>query len=137
MSVPDFIFSLNLILLALDHVVTGGLALFFPVTAMKFYKLVFGAEVPFTAGHLFILKPWGALGLFAAAVGILPIIDPVRYEKILWALILLLVLRICIRLMNAKNAETFLHMKKCRNSLHIGLILLCAIIIFVQILTLS
>ncbi|PIP55599.1 MAG: hypothetical protein COX06_02390 [Candidatus Zambryskibacteria bacterium CG22_combo_CG10-13_8_21_14_all_42_17] len=132
----DFFFNLNLIILALDHLITGGLALFFPVAAIKFYKIVFGANVPFTTGHLFILKPWGALGIFASLVGILPIFDPIRYEKILWALVLLLVFRIFIRSQNNKNAEIYLNISSWRNILHIGLIALCASVILIQIITL-
>ena len=134
--VLDFIFNLNLIILALDHLITGGLALFFPVAAIKFYRIIFGASVPFTTGHLFILKPWGALGIFAALVGILPIFDPIRYEKILWALVLLLIFRIFIRLQNNKNAEIYLNICIWRNIFHIGLIALCALVIIIQITTL-
>ena len=136
MELLKVIFNLNLILLALDHLITGGLALFFPVAAIKFYKIVFGANVPFTTGHLFILKPWGALGIFASLVGVLPIFDPVRYEKILWALVLLLVFRIFIRSQNNKNAEIYLNISSWRNILHIGLIALCASVILIQIITL-
>jgi len=135
MSSLDFIFNLNLIILALDHLITGGLALFFPVAAIKFYRIIFGVNVPFTTGHLFILKPWGALGVFAAVVGVLPIFDPVRYEKILWALVLLLIFRIFIRSQNNKNAEIYLNISIWRNIFHIGLIVLCASIIIIQIIT--
>lgn len=41
----DYIFNLNLIILASDHLITGGLALFFPKVAIRFYKIAFGANV--------------------------------------------------------------------------------------------
>lgn len=132
----DWIFSLNLILLALDHFITGGLALFFPVVAINFYKIIFGANIPPTDGYLFILKPWGALGIFAGMIGILPILDPVKYEKILWALFLLLIFRVFIRSGNSRKAEIYLNISKSRNRFHIGLIILCASIIMIEILTL-
>src|SRR3989344_2973426 len=93
-----FIFTLNLALLALDHFYTGTLALFFPTKAVKVYSRLFGVQIPATSEYFVILKPWGALGVFAGTVGLLPIFDPDKYVLVIVALVLLLVMRLFYRL---------------------------------------
>jgi hypothetical protein len=131
----NFIFALNLILLSMDHIFTGGLALFFPRKAIKIYTKIFGAEIPETKEYMIILKPWGALGIFAGLVGILPIIDPQRYELILVALVALLFMRLIYRLRFQKDSKEFLQLSGKRNLFHVGLIIVCAAIIVVEIFT--
>lgn len=128
-----FVFNLNLALLALDHLITGSLAIFFPKTAIKLYKIVFGAHLPMTQEYFVILKPWGVLGVFAGLVGTLPIYDPVRYHIILWPLLLVLILRVVVRSMNNKYIEIYLSVNKKRNLFHMALIVLSVFVICVQI----
>lgn len=136
MDLFQLVFILNLAILALDHLVSGALGVFFPVSASKFFKIIFGANISFTAEHLLIFKPWGALGIFAGLVGILPIFDPQRYEAILWMLVVLLVLRITVRSTNMGGIETYLNISQKRNALHSALIMLCASLIVFEIVTL-
>jgi len=131
----QFLFVLNLGLLSLDHLFTGTLALFFPRKAIRIYTKIFGAEIPETREYMIILKPWGALGIFAGLVGILPIIDPQRYELILVALVALLFMRLIYRLRFQKDSKEFLRLSGKRNLFHLGLILLCSAIIVIEILT--
>jgi hypothetical protein len=129
MTPLSLLFATNLSLLALDHITTGFLGIFFPNFALRFYKGLFGAEIPDTREYKMILKPWGALGVFAGIIGILPIIDPVRYQGILVSLIVLLGMRVWIRAKHFDDGETFLRISRKRNMLHIGLITLCALLI--------
>ncbi len=132
----QFLFALNLGLLALDHLFTGTLALFFPKKAIKMYQTIFGAQVPESREYFVILKPWGALGIFAGLVGLLPIIDPQKYKLVLVAFVILLIMRLIYRLRFQKDTKNFLRLSGKRNLLHVGLILICAVIIVIEISTL-
>ena len=129
----QFLFALNLALLALDHIFTGALALFFPKKAVKIYQTIFGAQVPDSREYFVILKPWGALGIFAGLVGLLPILDPNRYVLVLVALVILLLMRLVYRLRFQEDSKEFLQLSGKRNIFHVGLILVCAIIIVMEI----
>jgi hypothetical protein len=131
----DTIFKLNLILLSLDHLITGGLGLFFPAIALRFYRKVFGINVPVTTAHLFIVKPWGALGIFAGLIGLLPVYDQSRYSAILYGLVVLLCLRVYMRISSARMAESQMQLSRKRNMFHVALIITAGVIICVQILT--
>ena len=137
MSMLEILFTLNLILLSADHLFTGTLAMFFPMKAVKMYKNIFGAEIPETKEYLVILKPWGALGIFAGLVGLLPIFDPKKYIMVLEALVILLLMRFIYRIKFQEEAAASLKLSKKRNLFHIGLILLCAMIMVIQIIQLS
>ena len=133
MPVLEFLFNLNLFILSLDHLVIGGSALFFPRKAIKFCKTIFGADLPPTEEYFSILKPWGALGVFAGFAGILTIYDPVRYKGILYGFLILLITRILIRLSNIKRAETYFRLSRNRNLFHVFLIFVCASMIVFQL----
>jgi hypothetical protein len=126
--------NLNLITLASDHFITSLTGIFFPQKAARLYERMFGAHMPLTPELIAVLKPWGALGIFAALVGLLPIFDPQRYRGILYALVVLLVMRVFIRIWNAASAEQYFKVPRGRNLFHIGIILGCAAIILAQIL---
>jgi len=129
----QFLFALNLGLLSLDHLFTGFLALFLPKKAVKIYQTIFGAQVPESREYFVILKPWGALGIFAGLVGLLPIFDPRRYVLVLVALVILLLMRLMYRLRFQKDSKEFLQLSGKRNLFHVGLILICAVIIVIEI----
>ena len=134
MNVIKFIFALNLILLATDHLFTGMLAMFFPKRAAKTYAKLFGAEIPETKEYLVILKPWGALGIFTGLVGLLPVFDPKKYILILGALTVLLLMRLVYRLRFQKDVTSSLKLSPKRNVFHVGLILVFVSIIIAQII---
>lgn len=134
MNILELLFSLNLILLSADHLFTGALAMFFPKRAVKTYAKLFGAEIPETKEYLVILKPWGALGIFAGLVGLLPVFDPKKYIFILGALVVLLMMRLIYRLKFQKDATSSLKLSPKRNLFHICLILACASVIVAQII---
>jgi hypothetical protein len=125
---------INLLNLAADHFITSVTGIFAPDKAARLYERMFGARMPLTPELIAVLKPWGALGIFAAIVGLLPVFDPVRYRGVLHALLVLLGLRVGIRLWNAGSAERHFNVSKRRNFLHIGIILACAAMIACQLI---
>lgn len=122
-------------ILSLDHLITGGMALFFPKLAIKAYAKIFGAQLPETKEYTVILKPWGALGVFAGLIGILPILNPERYVGILYCFITLLCMRLYYRLKFQSDTQNFLSLSKKRNGKHVFLIVLCVLVITLQIYT--
>lgn len=134
MAFLKILFNLNLILLALDHLTTGAYGLFFPVKAIRMYKKLYGAEIPETREYFIILKPWGALGIFAGLVGLLPVVDPQKYFLILFALLILLGMRLIYRLKLQKESEQFLKLSKKSNLRSIGLIIVCAFVVIIQVI---
>jgi hypothetical protein len=124
----------NLAVLAADHFVTSLGALFLPHRSVSLYRRLFGAHLSLTPDLLVVLKPWGALGIFAALAGTLPIVDPQRYRGVLYALLVLLVLRIYIRLAHARAFQDRFAISRRRNWFHIYLIVQAAAIIAAQLI---
>jgi len=125
--------NLNLIVLALDHLLTGLAGVFVPTRSAGLYRRLFGAQFPEGSPLTSVLRPWGALGVFTGIAGLLPVIDSLRYRPILYALVLLLVLRIFIRLTYDPATLTFFNLTKRRNYFHIFLVAQCAAIILLQL----
>jgi hypothetical protein len=125
--------NLNLIVLALDHLTTGLAGVFFPKRSAGLYRRLFGAQFPQESPLTSILRPWGALGVFAGVIGLLPIYDPTRYRPILYVLVLLLVLRVVIRLSYDAATLAFFNISASRNYFHVYLVGQCAAIILLQL----
>ena len=125
--------NFNLLILASDHFITSAMGICFPQKAARLYERMFGATMPLTPELIAVLKPWGALGIFASLAGLLPVLDPVRYRGVLYALLVLLALRVVIRVWNANTAQRHFNLSLGRNLFHIGLILLCATVIAGQL----
>jgi len=125
--------NLNLLVLAADHLVTGLAGVFFPKRAAGLYQRLFGARFPADSPMVVVLRPWGALGVFAGLTGLLPVYDPIRYHPILYALLLLLALRVFIRLSYDSSTLQFFGLSAKRNYFHIYLVAQCAAIIGLQL----
>jgi hypothetical protein len=125
--------NLNLLVLAADHLVTGLAGVFFPRGAAGLYQRLFGAHFPADSPFVAVLRPWGALGVFAGLAGLLPVYDPIRYRRILIALLLLVVLRVFIRLSYDSSTLEFFGLSAKRNYFHTYLVAQCAAIIALQL----
>src|SRR5580692_708818 len=134
-TVWRWIWATNLILLSLDHLSTGLLGVFAPRTALRIYRGLFGIQFPESPEIVAILKPWGALAVFAALATVLPIVDPLRYRGVLIALLVLLMLRIFIRFSARATATELFGLTSQRNAWHIALIALCALLIGTELLS--
>jgi hypothetical protein len=129
-----FVAYLNLIVLAADHLTTGLAGVLFPKRAAGLYQRLFGARFPADSPMTAVLRPWGALGVFAGITGLLPVYDPVRYRAILFALLFLVVFRIFIRLSYDSATLQFFGLSRARNYFHVYLVTQCAAIIALQLL---
>ncbi len=129
-----FVAYLNLTVLAADHLTTGLAGVLFPKRAASLYRRLFGARFPADSPMTAVLRPWGALGVFAGVAGLLPVYDPVRYRVILFALLFLVVLRIFIRLSYDAATLQFFGLSRARNYFHVYLVTQCAAIITLQLL---
>ena len=125
--------NLNLIVLALDHLITGLAGVFFPKRSAGLYRRLFGAQFPEGSPLTSVLRPWGALGVFTTVAGLLPVYDPIRYRPILYALVLLLALRVFIRLSYDAATLAFFNLTAKRNYFHVYLVVQCAAIILLQL----
>lgn len=125
--------NLNLLVLAADHLTTGLAGVFFPRRSAGLYQRLFGTRFPADSPMVAVLRPWGALGVFAGLAGLLPLYDPVRYRAILYALLVLVVFRVFIRLSYDAATLQFFGLSSKRNYFHIYLVLQCAAIIGLQL----
>lgn len=133
MKIWHAIANLNLLVLAADHLGTGLAGVFFPKRSAALYQRLFGARFPVDSPVVTVLRPWGALGVFAGVAGLLPLYDPVRYRAILYALLFLLGLRIFVRVGYDAATLQFFQLTPKRNYFHIYLVLQCAAVISLQL----
>ncbi len=126
--------NLNLVILAADHLTTGMTCVLMPQRAAGLCQRLFGARFPPDSPLVAVLRPWGALGVFAGVTGLLPVHDPVRYRAILFALLLLLALRVFIRLNVDSASRQYFGLSSRRNHFHLYLVAQCAIIIVLQLI---
>jgi len=124
----------NLVVLAADHLITGLAGVLFPKRAAGLYQRLFGARFPSDSPLTAILRPWGALGIFAGLTGLLPVYDPVRYRALLFPLLFLVMLRIFIRLSYDSATLQFFGLSRTRNFFHLYLVTQCAALIALQLL---
>jgi hypothetical protein len=129
-----FVAYCNLIVLAADHLTTGFAGVLLPKRAAGLYRRMFGARFPADSPMTAVLRPWGALGVFAGLAGLLPVYDMVRYRAILFPLLFLVVLRIFIRLSYDAATLEFFGLTRARNYFHLYLVTQCATIIAAQLL---
>jgi len=125
--------NLNLLVLAADHLTTGLAGVLFPRRSVGLYQRLFGARFPADSPVVAVLRPWGALGVFAGLAGLLPLYDPVRYRAVLYALLILVALRVFIRLSYDAATLQFFGLSSKRNYFHTYLVLQCATIIGLQL----
>jgi hypothetical protein len=133
MKLWHFVAYLNLIVLAADHLTTGLAGVLSPKRAVGLYQRMFGARFPADSPMTAVLRPWGALGVFAGLAGLLPVYEMVRYRAILFPLLLLVVLRIFIRLSYDSATLEFFGLSRARNYFHLYLVTQCAAIIAAQL----
>jgi hypothetical protein len=126
--------NLNLVILAADHLATGLTCVLIPQRAAALCQRLFGAKVPSDSPMVAVLRPWGALGVFAGVTGLLPVFDPVRYRAILFALLLLLALRVFTRLNLDSTTRQCFGLSSARNYFHLYLVTQCSIIIALQLI---
>ena len=110
-------------LLGLYHCVTGVVSVGFPDFSEAFYQTLYHFHPEMTAQYKLILRPWGALALFAGVVGLVAATDPRRYIGVVWAIAGLLLLRVVYRLWLADEMWAVFRIDPGRNVVNVGIIL--------------
>lgn len=115
--------SCYLIALSVYHVGTGAISYFAPESAMRFYRAAYGAD-PIERRHLLIiLRPWGALALFAGIAGLGAVARPEARTWIEAGLIALLLLRAGYRVRLRHELESVSRIPPGRNWFNVALVL--------------
>lgn len=109
--------------LSLYHVWTGAISYFAPGFALRFYRRFYDCH-PVEQRHLhIILRPWGALALFAGVVGLATLPDPGAHPVLTGALALLLALRVGYRVRLRQELREISGIAPARNWANIALLL--------------
>jgi hypothetical protein len=110
--------------LSIYHVWTGAISYFAPGFAMRFYRRLYDCN-PVEQRHLhIILRPWGALALFAGVVGLATLPDPRAHPVLTGALALLLALRVGYRVRLRHELHAISGIAPARNWANIAVLVL-------------
>jgi hypothetical protein len=123
------IVRIYLAILSSYHVLTGLISFGFPGFAMRFYKTLYGCDPAERRQLTLVMKPWGALALFAGISGGFAAVDPQRYRGVVAALLLLLVLRVVYRFWCREELQLVGQIASHRNWLSMGAIFLGIVIL--------
>lgn len=123
-----------LAILSLYHVLTGVLSFAFPRFAMQFYKRVYGCDPEERQQLTIVMKPWGALAIFAGLCGCFAAVDPVRYRGVIASLMVLLILRVVYRILCRRALEEVGRIAPHRNfvsmvTIAVGIVLLSGLLL--------
>ncbi len=123
MALFNILFYLCFLGLVLDHLILGGLFVFLPERAKSWLEHFYGLRIaePLTL----FLKPWGILNLFAAAVGIVVVSDLLNYKAFILVFALLLLARLILRFVLAREEHERFKLSLRRNLRHTSVLLLC------------
>ena len=125
----NIIFLGYLWILSAYHVFTGIISFFFPETALSFYRKFYDCN-PVERKHLvIILKPWGALAVFAGMAGIFAALHPMECKGVVAGMAVLLAMRIYYRIFFREMLRDISGISPRRNFLNIGFLIAGLIII--------
>lgn len=125
--------DLVLILLAIDHLVTGSIFLFFPSLKTKLAQKIYGVRFPEGENINLIVKPWGAFGVFGGLVGLIPVFSDQDSTLILYALLVLLLTRLYYRVGFMIEASYVVHLSRKRNFFHSLTIVVCVLAVLIKL----
>lgn len=128
------LFYLCFIGLMLDYLLTGLVSLFFPQRARHWFEYVYGIRL--SEETRLLLKPWGILGLFTAAAGILVLTDLAQYHAFLLLFAALLLARLVLRVVLARAVHERFKLSERRNIRQLSILLLCFLSILTKYLSL-
>lgn len=119
-----------LIALSVYHLFTGIASVFFTDFALKFYRSFYAFSPTDSSLLRMVLKPWGALAIFAGCVGLIAARDPHRSSGLIASLAALLAIRFAIRWTNAPTIKELFGIPQRRNRLNMGMMAAgCAILL--------
>ena len=118
-----------LFLFSIYHLITGIISVFFPKVALRFNKFMYGFQPIEKTQYFLIVRPWGNLALTIGIIGFIVLINIDDYYIILFAFIILLLIRIGYRIALRKELKKTLKITYTQN-LRAILIQILGIIIF-------
>lgn len=119
MSITD-LSSGYLVFLSVYHVWTGGVSFFAPEFALRFYRAAYGCDPQERRQLLLVLRPWGALAIFAGLAGFVALGVAEARPWITASLIVLLLLRIGYRVTLRGELREMSRIDGRRNAISIG-----------------
>ena len=125
--------NLILVLLALDHFVTGFIFLFLPSWSALLAQKIYGVNFPKGENINLLVKPWGAFGIFGCLIGLIPVFSNQDPTLILYSLLVLLLTRLYYRITFMTEASYTIHLSRKRNLLHSLSIVVCVIAVLIKI----
>ncbi|MCA9835604.1 MAG: hypothetical protein KC422_01755 [Trueperaceae bacterium] len=117
------LFYLCFVGLILDHLITGFISLFFPEQARRWFEHFYSIRL--TDAMMLLFKPWGLLGLFAAASGIVMLFGLERYKYFLLLFAALVLGRLILRFVLAREVHERFKLSLRRNMRQVSILLLC------------
>ncbi len=120
----DVLCRVVLAVLSSYHIVTGVVSVGFPDFSEHFYKRLYHFHPEMTEQYKLVLRPWGALALFAGIAGLFAATDPDRYYGLVLAITLLLGLRVSYRTMLAAKMQAVFQIDARRNRANTAIILI-------------
>lgn len=114
--------SAYLAVLSAYHVWSGGISFFVPGRALRFYRGMYGCDPVETRHLMLVMRPWGALAMFAGAVGFAPFFVPDARPWVVGALAGLLVLRIIYRTWLRRDLRELSRITPRRNAISIAML---------------
>ena len=115
--------------LSVYHIWSGAISYLTPRFAMRFYRRFYDCN-PIEQRHLLvILRPWGALAIFAGIVGLTALADPYGNPLLLAALCLLLILRVGYRIGLRRDLQLISGITPRRNAIAVACLVVGALIL--------
>jgi hypothetical protein len=117
------------------HVATGLLSFTAPGLALRFYRGAYGCN-PVELRHLrIILRPWGALAVFAGLAGFVALGCPPARAWIQAAVLILLAMRVAYRIGLRRELADISGIPPRHNAMNIGLLLIGGTLLAADLLT--
>ena len=114
--------SAYLAILSVYHVWTGAISFFAPRFALRFYRGMYGCD-PVERRHLtLVMRPWGALAIFAGLSGFVAFIEPRARVWIVGATAVLLALRIGYRVALRRELADIARIDARRNRISVSML---------------
>lgn len=111
------------------HIFTGLISVFTPEFAMSFYKKFYDCN-PVERKHVaLMLKPWGALAVFAGIAGLFAAAAPYRYRGVVIGLVVLLAIRIYYRVAFRRWLQEISGIAPYHNAFNVALLIFGLVIL--------
>lgn len=111
----DYLAILYLFLFSLYHIVQGIISVFFPDSAIKFNKFLYGFELREKKQLKLSLRPWGSFAFVIGIIGFIVLFNIEEYSLILIAFTILLSFRVGYRILLYNQLKKLLKLTKIQN----------------------